>query len=75
MDWQTIDTAPKDDSRILLYWPTLLNQPYTAVGAWQSERYYLKPRPYWQSDYRWGKTILRAAQPTLWLPLPDIPRY
>jgi len=73
-DWQPINTAPQDGSRILLYWPTLFNQPHVACGTWQTQRYHVHPRPFWQSDYRWGIERLRDCPPTYWMPLPEPPQ-
>lgn len=68
MNWQPIDTAPKD-RRILLYFPTMFNEPYACVGEWEDDRYAKKkPRPYWTADIvRWASvTRLRACPPTHW---------
>lgn len=75
MQWQPIETAPKDE-RILLYRPTA-GFPWARVviGRFDSDRYAKRPRPYWPHELEWvtGKTEGRAANPTHWMPLPGPP--
>lgn len=61
MEWQPIETAPKD-ARIRVW----------AWGAerharWNSDKYAKRPRPYWDFD---GLSVSdsRAHQPQWWLP-------
>lgn len=71
INWQTIETAPKD-RRILLYFPDLFSEPAIYCGKWHDDAYYRKnPRPYWSADCEgWaGKTSLRAHPPTHWAEL------
>lgn len=65
MNWQPIETAPRDGSRILLYVPC-----YGAMSGNWSET--LSPMT---DDSRWHchATINREAQPTKWMPLPAPP--
>lgn len=69
MEWQPIETAPKDGTRVLLS---------NAFGAWMAEY-----RPVYQSGYRppdpWFSVMLnhdhlpkagRYGKPTHWMPLP-----
>lgn len=63
MNWQPIETAPKDGTQILGYtvWPAL-----TAV-RWAQESFYYG-RPGWEDEFsnvEW--------QPTHWMPLPPPP--
>lgn len=69
MNWQPIETAPKDGTRVLLYWAaaTLSNQPFFACGRWNDDRYNKKPRPYWDGDMAHnGKREYQQNPPTLW---------
>lgn len=71
--WQTIESAPKDGTRILLHWPTLFNEPYVGGGRWDDQVIYLHSQPFWASDYPWSNAQLRLKPPTLWMPLPEPP--
>lgn len=66
MNWQPIETAPKD-RRILLFFPGLYGG-YIATGEWEADQYVKKPRPFWTCDCeRWmGRTTLRGSPPTHW---------
>lgn len=57
MDWQPIDTAPQDGTRVLLWISTGIAMPF----SWDGER--------WQGD----DFPLNLAWPTHWMPLPDAP--
>lgn len=70
MEWQPIETAPKD-KEILLFCP------FRGVvrGSWRRDEYAKKPRPYWTHDRErlWGIRGTREDQPTHWQPLPKPP--
>lgn len=59
MEWQPIETAPRDGTRILVFYPVLDGHIFTAgfeFGTWQS-----------------GIWDGRREQPTHWMPLPEPP--
>lgn len=65
-DWRPIETAPKDGTRLLGYYPQ--NEDYIRVGVIQ----WMKPRGY---DYHWtwdGSWM--PDDPTHWQPLPEPPQ-
>lgn len=68
MEWQPIETAPKD-ARILLRCP----RRGVVCGQWNYDKYASKPKPYWTNDREslFGVRETRDDQPTGWMPLPD----
>lgn len=70
MEWQPIETAPKD-SEILLWFPRWKAK----TGRFQADKYSARPRPYWTMDAErlWGVRDVRLNQPTHWMPLPPPP--
>jgi hypothetical protein len=70
INWQPIETAPKD-RRILLYFPDLFSDVAIYCGGWYDDSYNKRPRPYWSADCEsWaGKNHLRAHPPTHWAEL------
>lgn len=75
MEWQPIETAPKDQ-RILLGFSNPVFTGVSAIfGRWESDKFATKPRPYWTHDMErlTGITGARAKQPTHWMPLPVPP--
>lgn len=71
MDWQPIETAPKDGSYVLLFFPVR----GVMRGRWNNDAYATKPRPYWRHDLEplYGTREVRKYQPTHWMPLPPPP--
>ena len=69
-DWQPIETAPKDGTRILL-----LTEHDVLCGSWNGDEYAKNPRPYWDNDKSriMGALHTRKFQPTHWMPLPEPP--
>lgn len=66
MEWQTMDTAPKDGTKILLH----IRPHLYVVGWWSDDKYSRKPRPLWEtSDYMYGKTVSRMCPPLHWAPI------
>jgi hypothetical protein len=62
MDWQPIETAPKDGTRVLLYWPHWCEEAIT--GKWSKRN-------------QWESTVVCAdcgPDPTHWMPLPAPPK-
>ena len=70
MNWQPIETAPKDE-RVMLYYP----KRGPTFGYWNSQECATKPRPYWKHDlqYLFGIPDARQNPPTHWAPKPDPP--
>ena len=62
MEWQPIETAPKDESEVLLW------DDGVELGRW-----YENPHP-WNSGNWWiqGGQVT-ATNPTHWMPLPTAP--
>lgn len=75
MEWQPIETAPKDGTRVLLFRPSQYPSATVVAGNFDSDRYASKPRPYWTHDLEilWSRTEARKCQPTHWMPLPKPP--
>lgn len=71
--WQPISTAPKNRTRVLLYFPG--TGGCVVCGCWDDDRYAEKPRPYWTHDRDriFGTRHTRENQPTHWQPLPEPP--
>ena len=73
MEWQPIETAPKDEL-VLLHRPTAAEWCKVAPGKWEPDAYSTKPKPYWRI---WlcigGVTDSRQWMPTAWMPLPAPP--
>lgn len=70
-DWQPIETAPKDNTDILLW-----NGRFVSVGRWNICEFYTRAQPYWATErgYMFGVQYDRACQPTHWMPLPEPPK-
>lgn len=75
MEWKTIDSAPRDGSRILLYRPTARYGFNVVFGTYDDNRFAKKPRPYWKHDWEniGGVAESRENQPTHWAPIPPPP--
>jgi hypothetical protein len=72
--WQTIETAPMDGTAMLLYYPTIgiVYGNYDNFGTadwWVIWSYPGGGPDKWQTPYMDGK-----GDPTLWQPLPALPR-
>lgn len=72
MQWQPIETAPKDGTNIMVTCPRL---GVCCPAHWDNDQYAKKPRPYWThwGERIWGITWVRNDQPTHWMPLPAAP--
>lgn len=70
-DWRPIESAPKDGTTVLLYFP----DRGSVCGSWDKDEYARKPAPYWSRDTEriFGVRETRANQPTHWMPLPEPP--
>lgn len=67
MQWQPIDTAPKD-RLILLFWPATGGMSIRiACGKWDHDEYARRPKPYWTSDRKFiGVREHRDRPPIAW---------
>ena len=73
MNWQPIETAPKDRS-ILLFYPyieednNIIQFDYVSVGVWCEEIRHNKTKCYWsnQNFYIMGIRHIKQYQPTHW---------
>lgn len=67
MDWQPIETAPKDGTRLWLFYPDARADDQQVVGWFVDD---LRNGPRWidHADCR------EFDEPTHWMPLPDPPR-
>jgi hypothetical protein len=68
MNWQPIETAPKD-RRILLYYPEpIFNGINMVFGRWDEDEFYKKPQPHWEhdKDRLSGKPAMRNSHPSHW---------
>lgn len=80
MTWQDISTAPKDGTKVLLFYPNVdsggpFNLPIIVCGRWDSNQYAKRPRPYWENDCDfWGVVLKRNFPPTHWQRLPEPPK-
>ena len=72
-NWRSIETAPLDGQRVLLFYPagTAFAMPQWVVGQFDKDQHAKNPKPYWANDCIrwWGVTLCRKAQPTHWTPL------
>lgn len=72
MEWQSIETAPTK-GEFLAWFP--VHEGHTYIAHWELDKYAKKPRPHWSVfGWMWGQNLLRASQPTHWMPLPTPPR-
>ncbi len=62
MEWETIDSAPKDGTKILIAWKDKSDRG-VCVGFWSEEV------NYWQGDDYYNIT----GEPTHYMPLPKPP--
>ena len=66
MNWQPIETAPKDR-------PIMLATDRIEIGQWCNDNGNNKPRPYWRRDSVMGVVYERRNWPTHWAELPEMP--
>lgn len=67
-DWQSIESAPKDGTWVLVCggtWPVTM--------AWYALNSRIN-RAYWKMDDEWDDYDLADDQPTHWMPLPEPPK-
>ena len=67
MEWQTIDTAPKDGTGFLYFQKLPFGQKWIGSGIWHDGKFI---HVQWNGDECDWTTI----SPTHWMPLPDPPK-
>lgn len=74
MQWQPIETAPKDGTLVLLFRPSAHEWGRVAPGKWHANEHAASPRPFWDGWLKIGaRSEWREWQPTHWMPLPAPP--
>lgn len=63
-DWRTIDSAPKDGTRLWLFWPDACEDDRQTVGWWRTGVH---------GDYWMDHADSERENPTHWMPLPEPP--
>lgn len=71
IDWQPIETAPKDGSAVLVWPPTW--RGVLSAARWDSD-YGKKPNPYWRRIDAHAVMDSRNNPPTHWAPPPEGPK-
>lgn len=69
MDWQPIETAPKDGTLILTFYPELHGQERYSLRYW-SRGDWGNIKEAWSDQWR---QIKPSNDPTFWAPLPSPP--
>ena len=64
--WQSIDTAPKDGTEILVFDRTTKGNSNMRVSYWYADNH-------GRGFYTRGSQFLDKCQPTHWMPLPSPP--
>lgn len=66
-EWRAIDSAPRDEERILLFYPEVEGVPCDGIiEGW----YFSSPKGL---DDGWETIIGFIGEPTHWMPLPEPP--
>ena len=70
MAYATMETAPKDGTRVLAYWPAVLGGDNAgwATTWWATNAGGLS---FWESPWEYGN---KHTAPTHWMPLPEPPK-
>lgn len=68
MDWQPIETAPKDGTGFLGWWPHWTAFPVRIW--WQNNQWYMAE----DHPATWHDGMPRGHGPTHWMPLPEPPK-
>lgn len=70
--WQSIESAPKDGSPIVVWPPTWTG--ISSCARWNEDKYAKNPKPYWSRVDDGGRVMAsRGNPPTHWMPLPAAP--
>jgi hypothetical protein len=72
-EWQPIETAPKDGTKVLVFPPTRSAQS-CSIARFEADKYARKPRPYWLRLDAHQVCQSRGNHPTYWKPLPEPPK-
>lgn len=72
-EWQPIETAPKDGTKIVGYIP---DWGVVAPVWYDADLFNKKPRPLWgnYAEFLYGKKWVRNNQPTHWMPMLEEPK-
>jgi hypothetical protein len=71
IDWQPIETAPKDGTTILVWPPTWIG--CISCAKWSEDQHANRPRPFWSRFDSHRDSDSRSKPPTHWAPLPAGP--
>lgn len=81
MTWQTIETAPKDGTEVLIYGGTMGNDQETYFSTHKMEFVTIAAyqgwgtcKHYWRGANCGGHNEYYWHNPTHWMPLPTIPK-
>jgi hypothetical protein len=76
LEWQPIETAPKDGSEVLLYYPLegLSEHHSRRVICWWHKGWSTRSPGRWVFQGRAARGYSDEYQPTLWMPLPEPPQ-
>ncbi len=71
IDWQPIETAPKDGTVVLVWPPTFTG--VISCAQWSEDQCANRPRPFWSRLDNTSDADSRRKPPTHWAPLPAGP--
>ena len=73
--WLPISSAPKDGTRLWLYFPLFAGSSHQEAGYWDVQKYHDKPKPFWNGDGErtYGILHYRKYPPSHYKPLPAGP--
>lgn len=73
--WRPIETAPKDESIIMLFRADEKHWASISTGYFKNDRFARNPKPYWGGPHERSLGIrwYRENPPTHWMPLPAAP--
>ena len=67
--WLPIESAPRDGSRILVVMGGIVT-----LARWNDQKHHAKPKPYWYTVDQISVARDRGNQPSVWMPLPSLPK-
>ena len=74
MDWQPIESAPKDGTPVLLFDPVFQRHIGSFVEEWYKTEYVPEHRTYTRQKWVcWSNRTNLDFKPTHWMPLPEPP--
>lgn len=73
MKWQTMETAPKDGTRILVHSNEFYHDSEMAVVYWKELKTYHGIYGNWEVTCFGGHDAESEVEPTHWMPLPEPP--